>query len=57
LLRRALKIYGVHIALALAALILFAAAYWMSGIPDLIEAHGRAIVFDTPANGLWVSRS
>ena len=31
---------------------MFGAAYWMCGIPDLIEAHGRAIVFDTPANGL-----
>jgi len=52
LIRRALKIYGVHIALTLAALFVFGAAYWMCGIPDLIEAHGRAIVFDTPANGL-----
>ncbi|HEX9168169.1 MAG TPA: OpgC domain-containing protein, partial [Roseiarcus sp.] len=52
LLRRALTIYGVHVALTLAALIVFGAAYWMSGIPDLIEAHGRAFVFDTPGSGL-----
>lgn len=51
-LRRALKLYGVHIALTLAALLLFGAAYWMSGVPDLIEAHGRAFVFGSPANGL-----
>jgi hypothetical protein len=52
LLRRALKLYGVHIALTLAALAVFGAAYWMSGVPDLIEAHGRSYVFGSPANGL-----
>jgi hypothetical protein len=51
-LRRALKLYGVHIALTLAALLVFGAAYWMSGVPDLIQAHGRAFVFGSPANGL-----
>src|SRR5579872_6696782 len=51
-LRRALKLYGVHIALTLAALLVFGAAYWLSGVPDLIEAHGRSFVFGSPANGL-----
>ncbi|HTZ67102.1 MAG TPA: OpgC domain-containing protein [Roseiarcus sp.] len=50
--RRALKLYGVHIALTLAALVVFGAAYWVSGDPDLIQAHGRSFVFDSPANGL-----
>jgi hypothetical protein len=49
--KRALKLYGVHIALTLAALVVFGAAYWMSGVPDLIQAHGRAFVFGSPANG------
>src|ERR1700758_5617420 len=44
-LKRALKLYGVHIALTLAALVVFGAAYWASGAPDLIQAHGRAFVF------------
>ena len=51
-LKRALKIYGVHIALTLAALVVFAAAYWLSGVTDLIEAHGRSFVFGSPADGL-----
>ena len=51
-LRRALKLYSVHIALTLAALLVFGAAYWMSGVSDLIQAHGRAFVFGSPANGL-----
>ncbi len=51
-LKRALKLYGVHIALTVAALAMFGAAYWASGAPDLIEAHGRAFVFTSPGNGL-----
>ena len=51
-LKRALKIYGVHIGLTLAALAMFAAAYWLSGVTDLIEAHGRSFVFGSPASGL-----
>jgi hypothetical protein len=51
-LKRALKLYGVHIALTLAALAIFAAAYQMSGLETLIEAHGRSYVFSTPASGL-----
>ncbi len=51
-LKRALKLYGVHIGLTLAALVVFGAAYWASGAPDLIQAHGRAFVFTSPGNGL-----
>jgi hypothetical protein len=51
-LKRALKLYGVHIALTLAALVVFGAAYWMSGVPDLIQAHGRAFVFGSRSDGL-----
>jgi hypothetical protein len=51
-LKRALKLYGVHIALTLAALLVFGAAYWISGVSDLIQAHGRSFVFGSPANGL-----
>ena len=51
-LKRALKLYGVHIALTLAALVVFGAAYWLSGVPDLILAHGRSFVFGSPGNGL-----
>jgi hypothetical protein len=50
-LKRALKLYGVHIALTVAALVVFGAAYWASGVPDLIRAHGRSIVFTSPGNG------
>ena len=50
--KRALKLYGVHIALTVAALAVFGAAYWASGVPDLIQAHGRAFVFTSPGNGL-----
>jgi hypothetical protein len=51
-LKRALKLYGVHIALTLAALVVFGAAYWISGVSDLIQAHGRSFVFGSPADGL-----
>ena len=51
-LKRALKLYGVHIALSVAALVMFGAAYWASGVPDLIQAHGRSFVFGSPGDGL-----
>jgi len=51
-LERALKLYGVHIGLTAAALAIFACAFWISGVDDLIEAHGRAFVFGSPATGL-----
>ena len=51
-LQRALKLYGVHIALTLSALVIFAFAFWASGVEDLIEAHGRSYVFEQPLAGL-----
>jgi hypothetical protein len=51
-LKRALKLYGVHIALTAAALAIFALAFWVSGVEDLIEAHGRSFVFGSPLTGL-----
>ena len=50
--RRALKLYAVHIALSAAALVIFACAWWMSGVDELIDAHGRSFVFGSPATGL-----
>ena len=50
--QRALKLYGVHIGLTLAALLIFACAYWLSGLDELVEAHGRSFVFHQPASGL-----
>ncbi len=38
----------VHIALTTAALVIFALAFWVSGVPELIEAHGRSLVFGSP---------
>ena len=51
-LRRAVKLYGAHIALTLAALLIFAAAWRLSGVDNLIAAHGRSFVFAAPASGL-----
>src|SRR5262249_22123221 len=51
-LKRALKLYGVHIALTVAALLVFGAAYWMSGLPELIQAHRRSVVFGSPGDAL-----
>ncbi len=51
-LQRAFQIYGAHIALTLAALAIFAGVYCLSGVGDLIEAHGRSYVFGSPPNGL-----
>jgi hypothetical protein len=50
--QRALKLYGVHIALTVAALVIFACAWRLSGVDDLIAAHGRSFVFETPAQGI-----
>ncbi len=51
-LQRALKLYGVHMALTATALAIFACAFWMSGVEDLIEAHGRSFVFASPLTGV-----
>jgi hypothetical protein len=48
---RALRIYGVHIALTLTALVVFAAAYAVCAAPSLIESDGRAFVFHSPLQG------
>jgi hypothetical protein len=50
--QRALKLYGVHVALTFAALVVFACAWRLSGVDDLIAAHGRSLVLDSPAEGL-----
>jgi hypothetical protein len=49
---RALKLYGVHIALTAAALVIFALAFWLSGVDELVEVHGRSLVFGSPATAL-----
>ncbi|MBV9218739.1 MAG: OpgC domain-containing protein [Methylobacteriaceae bacterium] len=48
---RAFRIYGVHIALTCCAIAVFAAAYWLSAVPNLIEADGRHFVFHKPLRG------
>jgi hypothetical protein len=45
---RAFYIYRIHIALTLAAVGIFGIAYWMSGMPGLIEPHGRSFIFAEP---------
>jgi hypothetical protein len=50
--QRALKLYGVHVALTFAAVVVFACAWRLSGVDDLIAAHGRSLVLDSPAEGL-----
>jgi hypothetical protein len=50
-LTRAGHIYGLHVGLTIAALAIFGLGYWFSGLAELIEAHGRALVFHEPARG------
>lgn len=50
--RRALKIYGVHIGLTAGALLLFAAIAALTGVAELLEPHGRALVFQSPLMAL-----
>lgn len=52
-LKRALKLYGVHLALTAFALVVFALAFAASGVAELIEAHGRSYIFTaaSPAPG------
>jgi hypothetical protein len=50
--KRELKLYGTHIALSLAGLIIFfAGAAWM-GKPGLLEVHGRDLFVDNPGLGM-----
>lgn len=48
---RAGRIYGLHLALTLCAVAIFGLCYWFSGFSDLVEAHGRAVVFHAPVQG------
>jgi hypothetical protein len=51
-LKRAGRLYGVHILITAGALAIFAAAYWLGGFNDaLIAPHGRAVVFHEPLRG------
>ena len=50
--KRELKLYGAHIGLSLAGLIIFfAGAAWM-GKPGLLEVHGRDLFVDNPGLGV-----
>jgi hypothetical protein len=51
-LRRALKLYGVHLATTAAALAMFGLAHMMTGNSDLVAVHGRSLIFYDPARGL-----
>jgi hypothetical protein len=51
-LKRAGRLYGVHILITAGALAIFAAAYWLDGFnAALIAPHGRAVVFHEPLRG------
>ncbi len=49
---RALRIYGIHLALTLGAFVIFGLGYWLCGLPDLIRAHGRDLLFEQPGRGV-----
>lgn len=51
-LSRAFRIYAIHLGLTLGALLIFGAGYWLCGLPDLIEAHGRDLLFREPGRGV-----
>jgi len=51
LLRRCLKLYGVHIFLSLTAIAIFVAAADWSHDPALLAEHGRDTVLNEPVNG------
>ena len=50
-LTRAGRIYGFHVALTVGAVAIFGLGYWLSGLDELIEAHGRTVVFHQPLRG------
>jgi hypothetical protein len=50
-LARAGHIYGLHVGLTIGAVAIFGLWYWFSGFAELIEAHGRAVVFHEPVRG------
>lgn len=49
---RAAELYRMHLILTFAAVAMFAVAYVISDLTDLIEADGRATVFDDTARGI-----
>lgn len=50
--KRAVKLYGVHLLLTLAALVMFGQAFLATGITELATGHGRDISFMDPARAL-----
>jgi hypothetical protein len=50
-LSRAARIYGVHVALTASAVVIFGICYALSGLPGVIEPHGRAVVLQEPLQG------
>lgn len=50
--KRAVKLYGVHLLLTLAALVMFGQAFLVTGITELATSHGRDISFMEPARAL-----
>jgi hypothetical protein len=51
-LKRAVRLYGVHLLMTAAALAIFALAYWLGGFNDaLLAPHGRGVVFHEPLRG------
>ncbi len=50
--KRAVKLYGVHLLLTLAALVMFGQAFLATGITELATNHGRDISFMEPARAL-----
>ncbi len=51
-LKKAVRLYGLHLLLTFCALAIFGGAYWLAGDADaLIAPHGRAVVFQEPLRG------
>ncbi|GGC66959.1 OpgC family protein [Chelatococcus reniformis] len=50
--QRAVKLYGVHVLITLAALVLFGQAFLATRIPSLVVDHGRDISFMEPMRAL-----
>jgi hypothetical protein len=49
---RAIRIYGVHIALTCAGVAIFGLAYSLNALPNFVEDDGRIFVFHKPLRGL-----
>ena len=51
-LKKAARLYGLHLLLTFCALAIFGGAYWLAGGADAVIApHGRAVVFEEPLRG------